>query len=152
MTLITIFHFIRQTLEKDTIFYGNIIVESISHQIKPLNSSFHPPDAFRKADLCIALMLANRPFYMKKTLNSLLLYIQNYEPNLKYNLVWIDTVTKQQAELNKELTKAFHFDQKLFFLILHRNEKLKEFQELMSYHLNFVKMIDILCHLKKIFF
>lgn len=80
-----------------------------------LREDFHRPDAFRSADLCIALMSCNRTNYLIKTLESLFSYIQKYEPSLSYKLIWIDTGSMDQSYLNVELSKRYHFDQKFFF-------------------------------------
>lgn len=79
-----------------------------------LNESFHIPNAFRKGGLCIALISCNRPFYMIESIGLLLMYIQKYEPNLNYSLIWIDTATNNQSYINIELSKRFHFDRKTF--------------------------------------
>lgn len=72
------------------------------------------PNAFRKGGLCIALMSCNRSYYMIENLGLLLFYIQKYEPKLNYNLIWIDTATQGQAQLNEKLSSKFHFDRKVF--------------------------------------
>lgn len=87
-----------------------------------LNSSFHQPNAFRKGGLCIALISCNRSFYMIESVGLLLMYIQKYEPTLNYSLIWIDTATDNQSQLNIELSKRFYFDRKTFLSSMSDNK------------------------------
>lgn len=75
-----------------------------------LRDNFHKPYSFNKKGLCIVLMSSNRPQYMVEDLTLLLYYIQKYEPSLKYDLIWIDTATKNFSYLYPKLDERFHFD------------------------------------------
>lgn len=79
-----------------------------------LDEHFHVPNGFRKGGICIAVISSNRTEYLNIVLNSLFQYIQKHEPNLTYNLVWIDTASSHQGQLNIELSRRFHFDRKIF--------------------------------------
>lgn len=70
-------------------------------------------------------MSCNRPYYMIENIGLLLYYIQKYEPNLNFNLVWVDTATENQSQLNIELSRKFHFDRKVF-LSSESNNKVME--------------------------
>ncbi|KAK8840559.1 hypothetical protein M9Y10_030768 [Tritrichomonas musculus] len=79
-----------------------------------LDENFHIPNGFRKGGLCIAVISTNRTNYLIEVLETLFKYIQKYEPNLNYNLVWVDTASFHQGQLNIELSRRFHFDRKIF--------------------------------------
>lgn len=95
------------------------------HSNFSLDKNFHIPNAFRKGGLCIALLSSNRPEYLLRTVSALFYYIQKYEPNLDYSLVWVDTATKDSNQLSIELDKKYHVDKRAF-LSTFANSKIYE--------------------------
>lgn len=75
-----------------------------------LRDDFHRPNPFNKGGLCLAVISANRPYYLLRTLKLLLYYIQKYEPHLHFDLVWVDTATANFSSLLKFFEEKYHFD------------------------------------------
>jgi hypothetical protein len=61
--------------------------------------------------LCIAVISANRPEYLRPVLRALHDFLKVTEPNLVYHLIWIDQGTPDRAEF----LQAYHFNKTFFF-------------------------------------
>lgn len=102
--------------------HGEVLVPDTIKDHK-LDKNFHKPYGFRKADLCIAVMSSNRPFYLYEDVGRLLYYIEKYEPDLNYDLVLIDTATHPQEGVLKNFTERYHVDKSLFVSTFSHNKQ-----------------------------
>lgn len=121
-------HILFAVLSTSISFDAKLIVRNFLDEYLPtpdyfsLREDFHKPNGFLKGGICIAVMSCNRTSYLIRTLTALLSYIQKYEPDLNYNLVWVDSASQNQDLLNLELNKRFHFDRRVLIPSLARKK------------------------------
>lgn len=114
---------LNQELELITNDEGIFDYDKLSNFSLPKN--FHKPNSFNKNGLCIALISSNRPFFLIEHLTLLIYYIHNYEPSLKYDLVWVDTATTDYFEILPKLHQKFHFDKILHLPTFSENRQIE---------------------------
>lgn len=64
----------------------------------------------KKVDICFTVISCDRLFLLKNTLKRFLRHVKKYEPNITYQLNWID----QASEGRQEILNQYHFHNRLF--------------------------------------
>ena len=85
------------------------------HLLTGIGLYHHEPYGFRTGGVCIAAISFGTPPNYRQNLKRLMDYILYHDQSLKYDLVFVNTGSEEQEEMNINLSLEFPFDKRLLF-------------------------------------